>query len=109
MTAAREIASAVRVLSFEQGGAPLSVGVGIATGPAFVGNVRGHDREIWAVLGNTTNLAARLQSLTRELDAVIAIDAATRAGAGDACADFTASEAVAIRGRSGPIDVWFLR
>ncbi len=37
------------------------MGVGIATGEAFVGNIRAADRMIWTALGNTTNLAARLQ------------------------------------------------
>ena len=39
----------------------LSVGVGIASGHAFVGNIRAADRFIWTVIGDTTNLAARLQ------------------------------------------------
>ena len=63
----------------------LSVGVGISTGPAFVGNIQSSDRFIWTVIGDTVNLAARLQSLTRELDAAVAIDDTTfrRAGRGD--------------------------
>jgi hypothetical protein len=40
----------------------LSVGVGIGTGPAFVGNIQSSDRFIWTVIGDTVNLAARLQS-----------------------------------------------
>jgi class 3 adenylate cyclase len=38
---------------------------------------------IWSAIGNTTNLAARLQQRTRELDASIVIDGATRSGARD--------------------------
>ena len=45
-----------------------SVGVGIATGDAFVGNIRSVDRYIWSAVGNTTNLAARMEGLTRTLD-----------------------------------------
>ena len=47
----------------------LSVGVGISTGPAFVGNIQSSDRLIWTVIGDTVNRAARLQALTSELDA----------------------------------------
>jgi class 3 adenylate cyclase len=43
----------------------LAVGVGIATGMAFVGNLRAADRLIWSAIGNPMNLAARLQALTR--------------------------------------------
>jgi class 3 adenylate cyclase len=86
----------------------ISVGVGIATGEAFVGNIRATDRLIWSAIGNTTNLAARLQALTRELDAAIAIDATTRERAGYVCADFAHHAGVAIRGRTDRHDVFAL-
>jgi adenylate cyclase len=73
-----------------------------------VGNLRAADRLIWSAIGNTTNLAARLQSLTRELDAAIAIDAATEARAGYVCADFEPHPGVAIRGRSERFDLFAL-
>src|SRR5262249_4709283 len=50
---------------------PLSVGGGIGPGPAFVGNIQSPDRLIWTVIGAPVNLAARLQSMTRELDAAV--------------------------------------
>jgi class 3 adenylate cyclase len=46
--AARELVDAMR--------GELSVGVGIATGPAYVGSIRAADRWIWSAVGNTTNL-----------------------------------------------------
>lgn len=109
VAAAREIVEAVETSACAGAGPVLSVGVGIASGRAFVGNVRSHDREIWAVLGNPTNLAARLQALTRELAASIALDAHTRAAAGGLCDDFEERPGLAIRGRSQPLDVWILR
>src|SRR4029453_8654002 len=89
--AGREIVATVRSLALGQMQSdrqPLEVGVGIATGQAFVGNIQAVDRLIWSAIGNTTNLAARLQSLTRDLAAAIVIDARTRAAAGEAAADF---------------------
>jgi len=109
--AGREIVAAVGAVFFEGAGpgeAPLSVGVGIATGPAFVGNIRAVDRMIWSAIGNTTNLAARLQSLTRDLDAAIVIDTVTRDAAGDSAADFALREDVPIRGRRQRQDVYVL-
>ncbi len=88
--------------------APLSVGVGVATGVAFVGSIRSSDRMIWSAVGNTTNLASRLQSLTRELGASIAVDATTRERAIYVCNDFVRHGDVAIRGRSERLDVWAL-
>jgi class 3 adenylate cyclase len=86
----------------------LAVGVGIATGPAFVGSIRSTDRLIWSAVGNTTNLAARLQSMTRELGASIVIDDTTRERAGYVCTDFVGHENLAIRGRSDRFDVFAL-
>jgi class 3 adenylate cyclase len=109
--AGRGIVAAVRALAlgrerFES--RPLEVGVGIATGKAFVGNIQAVDRLIWSAIGNTTNLAARLQSLTRELDAAIVIDVATWTAAGDAGADFEQHEKTPIRGRRQTEDVYVL-
>ena len=66
------------------------------------------DRRIWTALGNTTNLAARLQALTRELGAAIVIDAATQRSAGDAAAGFEHRPQVPIRGRSQREDLYLL-
>ncbi|MBI1814433.1 MAG: zinc ribbon domain-containing protein [Deltaproteobacteria bacterium] len=80
---------------------PLSVGVGIGTGPAFVGNIQSSDRFIWTVIGDTVNLAARLQSMTRELNAAVAIDDTTYRRAGrEVCVKFVRHAELAIRGRA---------
>lgn len=98
--AACEIADAVG--SLHEDAAPrLSVGAGVATGPAFVGNVRAIDRWIWTALGNTTNLAARLQALTRELDAEVLLDEATWTAAALPESAWLRHPNVAIRGRRG--------
>ena len=82
------------------------VGVGIATGETFVGNIQAADRLIWTAIGNATNLAARLQGLTRTLEAGMVIDAATWTLAGDAQPLFRRSEETAVRGRSDLQDVY---
>jgi class 3 adenylate cyclase len=107
VAAGREIISTVGSIGGSERGR-ISVGVGIATGAAFVGNVQSSDRVIWTALGNTTNLAARLQGLTRDLDASMVIDLATQRGVGDAATDFERREHVAIRGREQREDVYLL-
>jgi class 3 adenylate cyclase len=84
----------------------LSVGVGIASGQAYVGNIRAEDRLIWSAIGNTTNLAARLQALTREIHAAIVIDVATWKAAGESAASFREHAAVRIRNRTGTLSVY---
>jgi len=106
--AGREIVSAVASLPVEASAAKsgkLSVGVGIATGEAFVGNIQAADRMIWSAIGNTTNLAARLQGLTRDLDAAVVIDEATWERAHPAAEGFALRRAVEIRGRSDRRDL----
>jgi adenylate cyclase len=75
--AALQIHQRMALLRTHARSATLSVGIGIATGPACVGSVRAVDRWIWTALGETTNRASRLQGLTRELDAEIVIDETT--------------------------------
>jgi class 3 adenylate cyclase len=84
----------------------LHVGIGVATGPGYVGNVRAVDRSIWVALGNTTNLAARLERMTREIGASVVIDVETHKAAGDAAADFAARPGQVVRGRSELQDVF---
>ncbi len=107
--AARDIVSAVGELSTRSDAdKALSVGVGIATGTAFVGNIRAADRWIWTAIGNTTNLAARFQSLTRDLDVAVIIDAPTREATGADADDFELHAGVSIRGRREVVDIYAL-
>jgi adenylate cyclase len=109
--AGREIVTAMsapRALDATSQGVILPVGIGIATGAALVGTIQAVDRAIWTVIGNTTNLAARLQGLSRDLDAAIVIDGATRLAAAAAAADFQRRESVPIRGRLLSEDLYVL-
>jgi len=111
VAAGRSICAAVSALpvsSAEGESARFSVGVGIASGPAFVGNIRAADRLIWSAIGNTTNLAARLQAFTRELGASLVIDAATWDALGDEGDGFARHAAVQIRGRRETQDLYAL-
>jgi adenylate cyclase len=87
---------------------PIAAGVGIASGQAFVGNVRTNDRFVYTAVGDVVNLASRLERLTRELHAAVAIDARTHRTAGDSAACFRLHEQVLIRGRAEPVDVYSL-
>jgi class 3 adenylate cyclase len=107
VAAALEIRRRVRALRFGRGGEALDVGVGVATGPAYVGSIQAVDRAIWSALGNTTNLAARLQALTREHGASIALDEATWRAAEAEAQGFVSLGIVPIRGRR-PIEVFAL-
>jgi class 3 adenylate cyclase len=109
VAAGREIVEAVKTIPIKDakdGEVSLSVGVGIATGDAFVGNIQAADRLIWSAIGNTTNLAARLQQLTRKLRKSLVIDSATREALGFGGVNLERHEAMAIRGRQEVQDVY---
>jgi class 3 adenylate cyclase len=91
------------------GDARLAVGIGVATGLAFVGDVQAVDRAIWTAIGDSVNLAARLQALSRDLAAAIVIDARTWSALDpDTRSRFRCREAVSIRGRRQVEDVYIV-
>ena len=111
LAAARRIVievSALRSPSLGSADGGLAVTVGLATGVAYVGAIRSVDRYIWSAIGNTTNLAARLQALTRELGTPIAIDHETREAAQEDAIDFERRPATLIRGLHTPRDIYVL-
>lgn len=85
LAAAREILSSVAQLSemlSEELEVALKVGIGIHTGPSVVGQMGYGMGTYLTAVGDTVNVASRLQELTKELDCALVISeqVATRAG-----------------------------
>lgn len=99
--AALEIVQAVKAVRAQP---PLSVRVGVATGTVVVGAVsQADDAEAQLAVGDTPNLAARLQGLAGPDEVVIA--PSTRRLVGDAF-DLTDLGAHALKGIAGPVRAW---
>ena len=59
----------------------VKVGVGVATGPSFVGHLGSRHRMSYTVIGDTVNTAQRLEKATREYKVPIIVSQATAAQA----------------------------
>jgi len=89
--------------------------IGVHYGPVVLGDI-GVNRLEFAVVGNTVNVASRLETLTRELDASVAISDHTRLQASreasedsPTLAGFVDRGKRNIRGLDDPITVWTLQ
>jgi adenylate cyclase len=101
--AARSLVRAVRYTESKAGS--LEVGIGVASGEEFVGNVGGGGYKDFAAVGYVTNTAARLTATAR--DGQIIVDAETYQDVARAFPDAT-SEHLELKGKSAPVTAYWI-
>jgi adenylate cyclase len=95
-------------LALEQTGYPtLSHGIGIDTGQVLAANIGSPDRLSYTLVGDTVNVASRLQELNKEFNTEIILSGDTRARVNG---DFPlkALPATRVKGKSEPIQIFSL-
>jgi adenylate cyclase len=111
LAAAREMLT-VRLPRFNASlpeGAAFRMGIGLNSGPVSSGNVGSEERLEYAAVGDTTNVAARLEAGCKETPHQLLFSEATRARLSADPDDLIDLGELDIRGRDGAIRAWALQ
>jgi adenylate cyclase len=89
----------------EEGLAQINTGAGINTGIAVVGNFGSSNRFDYSVLGDSVNLAARLESLCKEYDVGMIISEHSKVDG----YDYKFLDEVTVKGKSEPVKIYTIQ
>lgn len=98
----------------QRGSAPVQAGIGAHWGPVVLGDIGDARCVEFAVLGDTVNIASRLERATRELEAAMVVSEALIGRAAEEGAEISndlapAPAPLAVRNRAEPVAVRILR
>jgi adenylate cyclase len=87
-------------------GDPFAMGIGVASGSVQSGNVGSQRRIEYAAVGDTTNVAARLEAKTKDVGWQLLVADETRARLGEAADGLVHAGEFVLKGRTTPTAVW---
>jgi adenylate cyclase len=86
--------------------ARFAMGVGVHSGPVMAGNVGSEERVEYTAVGDTTNTAARLESMTKDSGTMLFISGATKERLRRDTEGLSRFGEVEVRGREGTLEIW---
>jgi class 3 adenylate cyclase len=109
--AARQMVELIRLFNDEQatrGKVQIEIGIGIASGRVVAGYTGTEQRATYTCVGDTVNVAARLESHTKVVNRPILIDEQTRRGLDEGIAVEAQGE-LEMKGKTQPVKVYSLQ
>jgi len=106
--AACQMVELIRLFNVDQaarGKVEIQIGIGIASGPVVAGYTGTQHRATYTCVGDTVNIAARLEAQTKELGRPILINENTRGGLGGGVA-VEAQGDLPLKGKREPVKVY---
>ena len=106
--AARQMVEMIRLFNHEQATrdkVQIEIGIGIASGPVVAGYTGTTHRATYTCVGDTVNIAARLEAHTKVLNQPILIDENTQRGVGDEIA-LEAQGELQVKGKTHSVTVY---
>jgi class 3 adenylate cyclase len=91
-----------------EGKPPIAIGIGIASGEVIAGYTGTQQRATYTCVGDTVNLAARLEAQTKTAGHAVLVDAATQEALAGRVATLPLGP-MAIRGKAAAVDVFAVR
>lgn len=111
VVAARQMVELIRLFNEDQAARDklqIQIGIGIASGQVVAGYTGTNHRATYTCVGDTVNVAARLESHTKVVNRPILIDEHTRRGLDEAIAVEAQGELV-VKGKTQPVKVYAVR